>query len=305
MRIVRFLSAAGPRLGLVRGDEVVDLVAAAEERGMSWLVPLFSDLRLFVSGGEGSRAAADSVAQFSRLSRSPLASLKLLAPFHTGSKILAHVVNYRGHDKEAGVKIPSRPFFFIKIDGCASNPDDPLIAHRWSRKVDHEVEVGVVIGKTGRNISAREALAHVAGYLIVNDVSYRDLQFNEGGDDLSKSYGKNWTQGKGLDLSCPMGPFLVLTDEMPEPYPLELTCRVNGVVRQHANTQEMVYKVAALVEEASKGMTLYPGDIISSGTCAGGGLSDGHYLQPGDLVECEIERLGVLRNTVMAEPDAR
>jgi 2-keto-4-pentenoate hydratase/2-oxohepta-3-ene-1,7-dioic acid hydratase in catechol pathway len=168
--------------------------------------------------------------------------------------------------------------------------------------LDHEVELGIVIGKVGRNISARNAPAHVAGYIVVNDVSYRDLQFNEGADDLNGSYGKNWTQGKGMDLSCPMGPHLVLSDEMPEPYPLQLTCRVNGSVRQSANTDNMVYKVPALVEEASKGMTLYPGDVISSGTCAGGGLGHGRYLQPGDVVECEIERLGVLRNTVVADP---
>ena len=142
---------------------------------------------------------------------------------------------------------------------------------------------------------------HVAGYMIVNDVSYRDLQFNEGADDLNRSYGKNWTQGKGMDLSCPMGPHLVLCDEMPEPYPLQLTCRVNGTVRQSANTDEMIYKVPALIEEASKGMTLYPGDVISSGTCAGGGLGDGWYLKPGDVVECEIECLGVLRNSVVAD----
>jgi 2-keto-4-pentenoate hydratase/2-oxohepta-3-ene-1,7-dioic acid hydratase in catechol pathway len=211
------------------------------------------------------------------------------------------VVNYHGHDKDAKVKIPAKPFFFQKPASCISNPEDPIIKHRLSAKLDHEVEVGVVIGKTGRDISLESAYEHVAGYTIVNDVSYRDLQMNEGLDDLNKSYGKNWTQGKGLDLSCPMGPVLVLTDEMEEPYPLNMTCKVNDIIRQKANTDEMIYKVPALIAEISQGMTLHPGDVIATGTCAGGGLADGKFLKPGDEVVCEIEGIGVLRNTVIED----
>jgi 2-keto-4-pentenoate hydratase/2-oxohepta-3-ene-1,7-dioic acid hydratase in catechol pathway len=301
MKLVRFLSTAGPRLGVLEEGFVYDLVAGAEEHGQNWLVPLFSDIRLFLCGGVGSRVAARSVIERSRHNRQSLSLCQLLAPYQLGSKILAMVVNYHGHDKEAKVKIPAKPFFFQKPGSCVANPDDPIVKHRISAKLDHEIEIGVIIGKTGRDISAELAYDYVGGYTIVNDVSYRDLQMNEGLDDLNKSYGKNWTQGKGLDASCPMGPVLVLTDEMAEPYPLAITCKVNNVVRQQANTDEMIFKVPALIAEVSQGMTLYPGDVIATGTCAGGGLADGKFLQAGDVVHCEIEGIGILRNPVIAD----
>jgi 2-keto-4-pentenoate hydratase/2-oxohepta-3-ene-1,7-dioic acid hydratase in catechol pathway len=305
MKISRFLSAAGPRLGIVQDELLWDLVAAAEERGQSWLIPVFSDIRLFLSGGEGSRAAAKSIIERARFSQQALSTSRLLAPYEFGSKILAMVVNYHGHDRDAKVKIPAKPFFFQKPGSCVANPEDPIVKHQMSSKLDHEVEVGVIIGKTGRDIPVESAYGYVGGYTVVNDVSYRDLQMNEGLDDLNKSYGKNWTQGKGLDLSFPMGPLLVLANEMEEPYPLNMTCKVNGVVRQKANTEEMIYKVPALIAEISRGMTLHPGDVIATGSCAGGGLRDGKFLEPGDLVECEIEGIGVLRNKVTAYTDHR
>jgi 2-keto-4-pentenoate hydratase/2-oxohepta-3-ene-1,7-dioic acid hydratase in catechol pathway len=210
------------------------------------------------------------------------------------------VVNYYGHDIDAKVKVPAKPFFFQKPASCVANPEDPITKHPISSKLDHEIEIGVVIGETGRDIPSELAYDYVGAYTIINDVSYRDLQMNEGLDDLNKSYGKNWTQGKGLDFSCPMGPLVVLADEMDQPYPLSMTCKVNGVVRQKASTQEMIYKIPALIAEISRSMTLHPGDVIATGTCAGGGLQDGKFLEPGDIVECEIERIGVLRNKVTA-----
>jgi 2-keto-4-pentenoate hydratase/2-oxohepta-3-ene-1,7-dioic acid hydratase in catechol pathway len=298
MRIARFLSNDGARLALMLDSEAIDLVAAAEERGQRWLVPLFRDLRLFLGGGEGSRNAALAVSETARHARCRSSELRLLAPYETGSKVLAHVVNYYGHDKEAGVKVPAKPFFFLKADGCVTNPDAAILTHPWSKKLDHEVELGVLMGKAGRDIPAERAYEHVAGYCVINDVSYRDLQFNEGFEELNKSYGKNWTQGKGMDFACPMGPLLVLSDEIPMPYPLRISCTVNGVLRQQANTADMIFKVPALIAEASKGITLFPGDVIATGTCAGGGLSDGKYLRSGDRVECQIENIGVLRNSV-------
>ncbi|MBC7801167.1 MAG: fumarylacetoacetate hydrolase family protein, partial [Gemmatimonadaceae bacterium] len=230
--------------------------------------------------------------------------IKVLAPFEAGSKILAHVVNYYGHDKEAKVKVPAKPFFFQKPASSVANPGDPIIAHSASSKLDHEIEIAIVIGRAGRNIAPQDALAHVAGYSVLNDVSYRDFQMNDGYPDLNTSYGKNWTQAKGLDGACPMGPVLVLVDEMPEPYPLRKTCRVNGVLRQDASSADMIHKVPALIAEVSKGMTLWPGDVIATGTPAGGGLGDGVWLKPGDVVECEVENIGVLRSLVMADTAA-
>lgn len=303
MRLVRFMTDGGPRLGLVTSDQVVvDLVVACEEAGLGWFRPAASDLRLFLAGGEPFRLVAADLAGRSRYAQRVLASLPLLAPFEQGSKIIAHVVNYRGHDEEAKVKLPAKPFFFQKPGSSVAHPGQPILTHRASSKPDHEIEIGILIGKAGRNIAIDDALNHVAGYTVLNDVSYRDLQMNDGFPDLNTSYGKNWTQAKGMDASCPMGPVLVLRDELSEPYPLRKVCRVNGVIRQDANSGDMVHKVPALVAEASRGITLWPGDVIATGTPAGGGLGDGTWLKAGDVVECEIEGLGILSNPVIADP---
>lgn len=303
MQIVRFLPphGGGSRLGLVDGPHIIDLAQAATERGLSWLVPTLSDLRAFLHAGEAGRAAATMLGERARHARLDRSNVRLLAPYEVGAKVLAQVVNYPGHDEEAKVKLPAKPFFFQKPGSSISNPGDPIVAHSVSKKLDHESELVVVIGRIGRNIAAEDAYAHVAGYTIGNDVSYRDFQMNEDFPDLNASYGKNWTQGKGLDMACPIGPALVLTDEVAVPYPLRLTCRVNGDVRTDASTEAMIHKVPALVAEASRGMTLYPGDLILTGTPMGGGIGTGKFLRPGDVVECEIERLGVLRNVVISD----
>lgn len=301
MQIVRFLSSGRPRLGLVAEGGVIDLLGAATERGMRWAEPLFSDLRLFLLAGSQGREAATLVAERSRLPRLRLEELHCLAPFEPGGKILAHVVNYRGHDRDAGVTAPSKPFFFQKPSSSVSGPGDPIIASRHSSKCDHEVELAIVIGRVARDVRPEDAYDVIGGYTVLNDVSYRDFQMNEDGPELNRSYGKNWTQAKGMDFSCPMGPVLVLTDELPRPYPLRITCRVNGRVRQDASTADMIFKAPELIAEISRGMTLFPGDVIATGAPAGGGLADGRYLSPGDLVECSIERIGVLRNPVVAD----
>lgn len=301
MKIARFLGADGPELGLVKGDRLHSLPRAAQAAGLAWLAPMFRDIRLFLLADEPTRAALiGRILSAGDAGSVPLAQARLLAPIETGSKILAHVVNYPGHDAEARVKMPEKPFFFVKTPSSVANPGDPIFAHPVSAKLDHEVEVAIVIGRAGRDIPAERALDHVAGYTVANDVSYRDLQMNEDFPALNQSYGKNWTQAKGLDNACPLGPVLTLADELAEPYPLAMTCRVNGEIRQKASTAEMVWKVPQLIAEVSRGMTLLPGDVILTGTCAGGGLADGRFLKPGDEVVCEIEGLGVLINKVRA-----
>lgn len=304
MRIARYYGKAGLALGVVErhgdGEVVIDLAEGADALNLSWLGRAFRDLRLFLFAGEAGREAAEHVADARRHTAEPFASVQILAPFEAGSKILAHVVNYPGHDADAKVKMPEKPFFFVKTSSSIANPGDPIFAHPVSRKLDHEIELAVVIGRAGRDIRPEQAYGHVAGYTICNDVSYRDLQMNEDFPALNRSYGKNWTQAKGLDNACPFGPVLTLSDEMREPYPLQMICRVNGEVRQQASTAEMVWKVPQLIHEVSKGMTLYPGDVILTGTCAGGGLADGLFLKADDVVECEIEGLGKLVNRVQA-----
>ncbi len=301
MRVVRCLSSDGPRIGLAQSDRVVDLVAAAQARGLDWLRPFFVDLRVFVMAGGAVREMIEELAFHAAPWSVPIDQVRLLAPFEAGAKILAHVVNYSEHGAEANLKAPEKPFFFYKPGSSVSNPGDPIVAHRISRRVDHEVELAVLIGRRTCNVREEDAYAHVAGYTIANDVSFRDLQTNVGVQSLTPRYGQNWTQGKGLDFASPIGPVVVLSDEMPTPYPLEISCRVNGEVRQHSNTDHMIFKVPRLIAEISRAMTLNPGDIIMTGTCAGGGVGTGKYLNPGDVVECEIERLGVLRNPVIAD----
>lgn len=303
MRIVRFLSADGPRVGFVKGDTVVDLLSVAQARGLGWLKPFYTDLRAFVAADRNVREITLDIARDGAAFTMPMGEVHLLAPFEAGSKILAHVVNYFEHGAEANLKAPEKPFFFYKPGSSVSNPGDPIIAHASSTRLDHEVELAVIIGRRTFNVSEDEVYAHVAGYTIANDVSYRDLQTNAGFQSLTPRYGQNWTQGKGLDFASPMGPVVVLNDEMPVPYPLDITCRVNGDVRQKSNTEHMIFKVPQLVAEISRGMTLYPGDIVLTGTCAGGGVGTGNYLKVGDVVECEIEKLGILRNAVIADRD--
>jgi 2-keto-4-pentenoate hydratase/2-oxohepta-3-ene-1,7-dioic acid hydratase in catechol pathway len=299
MRIVRFLSAAGPRLGLLRKDQcVIDLPAAADTCHMNWLRPLFTDLRAFVMGGTNLWKVAEDLALQARRSV-PLDTVQLLAPFESGAKILAHVVNYAEHGAEANLKAPEKPFFFYKPGSSVTNPGDPIVAHAVSKRLDHEVELAVVIGRRAVNVAESDVYDYVAGYTIANDVSFRDLQTNADVPSLTPRYGQNWTQGKGLDGACPLGPVVVLSDEMPRPYPLDITCRVNGEVRQHSNTEHMIFKVPQLIADISRSMTLNPGDLVLTGTCSGGGVGTGKYLVPGDVVECEIEKLGVLRNTVV------
>lgn len=298
MRIVRFLAADGPRIGLVKESRVVDLLAAAQARGLDWLRPFFTDLRAFLLAQPSLRATVESLA--GDTATKELSELHLLAPFESGGKILAHVVNYFEHGAEANLKAPEKPFFFYKPPNAVSNPGDPIVAHAISDRLDHEVELAVIIGKPAVDLREEDVYAHVAGYTIANDVSYRDFQTNAGFQSLTPRYGQNWVQGKGLDFACPVGPVVVLTDEMPVPYPLEITCRVNGEVRQHSNTDNMIFKVPRLIAEISRAMTLFPGDIVLTGTCAGGGIGSGKYLKPGDTVECEIEKLGILRNAVVA-----
>ncbi|MET4579856.1 fumarylacetoacetate hydrolase family protein [Ottowia thiooxydans] len=299
MKVARMATVAGPHVCAVEGDQVLDLALAACENGMDWLAPLFRDLRLFLAADEAARCAAMQLVRASRNRFVPLGSVKLLAPIEHGSRILAHVVNYDDHGAEGQLIPPEQPFFFTKLPGTTVAHGDPIANHGFSEKVDYEVELAVVIGRGGRDIAEGDAYRHVAGYTICNDISYRGLQANETARTLTGRYGQNWVQGKSLDSSCPLGPAIALSDELPDPYPLRIVCRVNGEIRQDASTAQMIYKVPRLLASISRAMTLNPGDIISTGTPAGCGVADGRYLRSGDLVECEIEGIGILSNPVV------
>ncbi|HEY7018809.1 MAG TPA: fumarylacetoacetate hydrolase family protein [Gaiellaceae bacterium] len=228
-----------------------------------------------------------------------LDDVQLAAPYAQGAKIVCHVVNYQAH--ATGVGPPSKPYFFMKPSSSVLDPGAPIQPHtQMSKELDWETELAVVFGREARDVPTDDAYDYIAGFTILNDVSHREYQFNKLAPDLRRRYGMNWTQGKGLDGSCPIGPWIVLRDELPDPYPLQIRTWVNGELRQDASTANMVHKIPALVAEITRGMTFFPGDIIATGTPEGTAMDSKAtpYLRPGDVVRCEIEGIGVLENPV-------
>jgi 2-keto-4-pentenoate hydratase/2-oxohepta-3-ene-1,7-dioic acid hydratase in catechol pathway len=213
----------------------------------------------------------------------PLVGARLLAPV-APTKIVCVGRNYRDHAKELGNDVPPEPLLFFKPPSAIIGPDDAIILPRQSERVDHEAELGVVMGARCRGVSAGEALSFVLGYTCVNDVTARDLQKKDG----------QWARAKGFDTFCPVGPLLVTGLD---PGSLGVRCRVSGEVRQDGHTRDMMFHVATLVAYISSVMTLEPGDLIATGTPHGVGP-----LAPGDTVEVEIDTIGALRNPVRASP---
>jgi len=214
-------------------------------------------------------------------------------PYVGIGKFVAIGLNYSDHAKEAGMPIPSEPIVFMKATTCISGPSDDVIQPRGSTKLDWEVELGVVIGTTAKYVSEAEALSHVAGYCIVNDVSERSFQMST----------SQWDKGKGFDTAGPIGPWLVTTDEIPDPQSLDMALDVNGQRMQTGNTRTMIFGVARIISHVSQYMTLLPGDIIATGTPPGVGLGikpTPVFLKPGDVMTLSIQRLGVQKQRVVA-----
>jgi len=231
-----------------------------------------------------------------------LSRIRPRPPVSAPDKILLTARNYEAHAREQNNSPPTEPYFFTKFGSCIIGQDDPIIIPKVSKKVDWEAELAVVIGKRCKYVSRSEALSYVAGYTVANDISFRDLQFPEGWPERANSLGQNWVKGKALDSALPLGPFLVTSDEIPDPQRLRLLLRVNGVEMQNASTEDMVFSVAELIEYLSWGLTLLPGDLISTGTPAGVAVFSGMpYLKDGDVVEATVQGIGTLRNPVKAE----
>jgi 2-keto-4-pentenoate hydratase/2-oxohepta-3-ene-1,7-dioic acid hydratase in catechol pathway len=233
----------------------------------------------------------------------PLDTLAPAPPF-AGTKILCQVVNYVAHSDEISIAAPRNPFLFYKPPSALSGATQDVLAHVCSSKLDYECELAVVIGRPGRNIPAEHAFDHVAGYTVMNDWSYRDLQFNERAPHLNDSFGRNWTKGKGLDTACALGPWIVTSDEIGDPYALALSTVVNGRVRQKAMTGDMLLTIPELIAEASLGTTLHPGDVIATGTPGGVCLGGDEFLTAGDEVVCEISSIGRISQRVVADDGA-
>lgn len=284
MRIVRYrerAETAGGRddpasLGVVDGGAVRPIDAA---EGGPMLVEMVR------CGIFGSLIPADGARP------RPTASVQLLAPLPAPRKVVAIGLNYADHAAEAKVTAPAEPLVFAKFPSAIVGPDDAI---EWDRRltdgVDYEAELGVVIGRTARHVPIEQALDHVYAYTCVNDVSARDLQFGDG----------QWVRGKSLDSFCPIGPWLVTVDEIPDPQALAISCTVSGETLQAGSTADMFFGVAELISRLSRSFTLEPGDLLATGTPPGVGWfrEPRRLLRNGDEVVVEIERIGKLRNAV-------
>ena len=211
-------------------------------------------------------------------------------PIDRPEKIVCVGLNYRDHAEEQGTELPEAPLLFAKWPNTLIGPGEPIVIPPITKQVDYEAELGVVIGRRVRGTSAENALDAVAGYLCLNDVSARDLQFSDG----------QWVRGKSLDTFCPVGPHFVSADDVPDPQALSIRALVNGEVLQDSNTSNMIFSVAEIVAHVSQAITLEPGDLIATGTPAGvGAFRDPPiWLEPGDEVTIEIESIGALTNPV-------
>jgi 2-keto-4-pentenoate hydratase/2-oxohepta-3-ene-1,7-dioic acid hydratase in catechol pathway len=296
MRLATYLQQGSPGVGVIASDRTLIATSA--------LVPgAPADVLGLIDGGPAiwsklSEAAAGASGGV------PLSAVQLLAPipnprrdvFAVGWNYLDHFEEGRGFrgPQDDAVEIPEFPALFSKMQNTVIGPNAPV----WhsapnSDELDWEVELAVVIGKTGRDIAEGDALSHVFGYTIANDVSVRDVQRRHGGQ---------WFKGKNFDSHLPMGPWIVTADEIGDAQNLNLSTKVNGVIKQDSNTRYQVYQIPRVIHEFSVGVTLRPGDMIITGTPSGVGFArkPPEFLHTGDVMELEIEKIGVLRNTVAA-----
>jgi len=312
MRLATVSVNGEKRLAAVKEEKYIDLNLAyklfLESQGKLRASQLAdaqipADMVGFLQGGEESmmlaKAATDFVekSEFTTEVRSKLfyenTQVKLEAPVQNPGKIICVGLNYRTHIMEMGRELPTIPVVFAKFSNTIIGPNDPILKPKVSDELDHEAEFAFIIGKRGKHISEEDAMDYVAGYTIANDVSVRDFQKRT----------IEWLQGKTFDTSLPMGPYLVTKESLPNAFNLELSLKLNGVERQHANTNDLVFTVPFLVSFLSSIMTLEPGDVILTGTPGGVGLArtTDKWMKHGDVVRVEIEGLGVLENPVVNE----
>lgn len=301
MRLLTFIpeSERTPRVGLLTGnDTVLDIGEAAKAAGRPLPFDPGDMVSLIGGGPEALEAVRRVAAAAGGRATAPLGRVRLLAPIPRPRKnVFCLGWNYLEHFAEgerirqSGQSLPEYPVFFTKAVTAVTGPTDPIpFDPRVSEKIDWEVELVVVIGPGGKNIPEERAFEHVFGYTAMNDISARDLQRRHGGQ---------WFKGKSLDGACPMGPWIVTADEV-DPNNLRVTTRVNGVTKQDSNTRHFYFKIPRILAELSLGMTLEAGDLVSTGTPEGVGFArtPPEFLKPGDILETEVEGIGVLRNRI-------
>jgi 2-keto-4-pentenoate hydratase/2-oxohepta-3-ene-1,7-dioic acid hydratase in catechol pathway len=286
MRLATLATPAGPRAVVLAGDHYIDLYATD--------MALPNSVRALLAGGPDMLAVAAAAAESPTAIRIPMAAAVLLPPVPDPGKILCIGLNYRDHARENNRAIPTEPVLFAKFNNTLIGHGASIRLPAVSTKVDYEAELVVVLGKHGRDVAEVDAMSFVAGYTVGHDVSARDWQF--------KGEEKQWVIGKTFDTFAPTGPYLVTADEVPDPHSLQVRLQLNGETMQDSNTREFIFTIPQLIAYLSQVVTLEPGDLIFTGTPPGVGVARKPpvFLKAGDEVEVEIERVGVLRNPVVA-----
>jgi len=306
LKLISFAQNTETRLGAVLNTTVVDLKQAFIEfqKQVADLDlsgdDLPADILSFLQSTERIKKAVEEIFNWVQDSDFdpatigflyPLSEVKVKPPIPNPSKIVCVGLNYADHCREQNWEIPTSPVLFAKFPTTIVGYGDPI---HWppesSQQVDYEAELAVVIGREARHLNAEQAYDYIGGYMNANDISARDVQFTD----------KQWVRGKSFDTFCPTGPYLVTHDEIGDPHQLSIRCWVNGELRQESNTNQLVFKIPFLIAFISKTCTLLPGDILCTGTPGGVGLFSEPpvFLQPGDVVEVEVDKLGRLRNAV-------
>ncbi|EIZ79513.1 2-hydroxyhepta-24-diene-1 [Novosphingobium sp. Rr 2-17] len=281
MKLARFTREGQTRIGKVVGETVVDLSAVVGEGdAMRALIETLDDVRDQLEAVEGPAYA--------------LADVKLAAPINDAQKFLAIGMNYQAHAEESirgGHPVPKHQLWFNKQVSCINGPYDDIVLYKVSEELDYEAELAYVIGKTCKNVKKADALDVIAGYMVCNDVTVRDWQHRT----------PTYTLGKSFDTHGPIGPWLTTADEIGDAENLDIKLTVDGVVRQHAKTNDLIYKIADQIEYLTTVMTLYPGDIIATGTPSGVAIVDRNWMRDGQVCRVEIEKLGAIENRIAAE----
>jgi 2-keto-4-pentenoate hydratase/2-oxohepta-3-ene-1,7-dioic acid hydratase in catechol pathway len=278
MKLAQFRTKAtdGPRLGLLKGEALVDITEIAP------------DMLALIKAGSPALHALKNLTAKSAYSPAAVEYLPAVYP----GKIVAIGRNYKEHAVEGGSEPPKSPLLFTKFPNALNAHDAPVVLHAISEQIDFEAELAVVIGKRASKVSEANALEYVFGYSCLNDVSARDLQFSDG----------QWVRGKGLDGFAPLGPFITTKDEIPDPQTLKIEGILNGEAMQSSNTNMMIFSVAYLISYISQAITLEPGDVIATGTPEGVGVfrKPPRLLKPDDVFEVVIEKVGTLKNTFVS-----
>jgi 2-keto-4-pentenoate hydratase/2-oxohepta-3-ene-1,7-dioic acid hydratase in catechol pathway len=301
MRLITFRPKRGgaARVGVLLDAERALDIGAAARRARKRLPFDAADMLSLVAAGKAGLAAVSALRRDYRGKGLPLSSVRLLSPIPRPRKNIFCVGwNYLDHFEEGAKarphvqEMPAHPAFFTKAPTAMNGPYDDIPPHTGvTERLDWEVELGMIIGRGGRDIREADAMQHVFGYTVINDVSAREVQ---------RRHGQQWFKGKSLDGHCPMGPWIATADEVADPGSLDIRCSVNGVIKQSSNTRHLYFKLPRIIAELSAGLTLEPGDIIATGTPSGVGhaRTPPEFMKPGDLMETEIVGLGKLRNRI-------